>query len=143
MEWPAAPANGLADHPDPFGQLPEEHRPKSRPLSVVFRVDAVDTEDARKQLEEVIVTAQAILAGLRPAGRKETQEEYALRRYGVPSPNLYADIAGHPMASIAGEPRTYGGGPVRPLDSEPITQTRSKPGPPPQPWDADPRGMGE
>lgn len=127
LEWTAAAANGLVDHPDPFGQLPEEHRPKSRPLSVVFRVDAVDTQDARKQLEEVIVTAQAILAGLRPAAA-----------------NLYADIAGHPMASLAGAPRTYGSATeVRPLDSEPITQTRSKPGPPPQPWDSDPRGMGE
>jgi hypothetical protein len=54
---------------DPFAELPTEHRPKSRPLSVIFRVDAVDTPDARAQLEEVIVTAQAMLAGLGPAQR--------------------------------------------------------------------------
>jgi hypothetical protein len=58
---------------DPFAELPTEHRPKSRPLSVIFRVDAVDTPDARAQLEEVIVTAQAMLAGLIPAGTRPAQ----------------------------------------------------------------------
>lgn len=65
LEWTAQAAQGLVP-PDPFAQLPADHRPKSRPLSVIFRVDAVDTPDARAQLEEVIVTAQAMLAGLAP-----------------------------------------------------------------------------
>lgn len=66
LEWTAQAAEGLVP-PDPFGQLPDEHRPRSRPLSVIFRVDATDSADARRQLEEVITTAHAILAGLKPA----------------------------------------------------------------------------
>lgn len=41
------------------------------PLSIVFRVDATDSNEARRQLEEVVVTATAIRDGLDP-GRPVT-----------------------------------------------------------------------